>query len=227
MTAIQLIYLLYKLSCFLWSNCYFLFFLLLHVLIILVINSWVRFCDSGEAWKTKAFLQIRDRQRTWGSSVLGRPHRVPLSYSCNVLIIISRCSISKKIFRLSNLAYYQKTKSLLSQVSNEQMKWCLPDWSTLVSLYLNKRHRSVLQVKWAHLWNNSDGLATPLQATRIHSARDGTCSLSTYYTPDSELITRKKGNALHPQGPHSLAMNILWRQEWISHLGNTQPCNSL
>ena len=147
---LKILWLLYNWSiycinyhCFLWPNCYFLFLLLLHVPIILAINSWVRFCNSGEAWKTKAFLQTRDRQRTWGRSVLGRPHRVPLSYSCSSLIIIPRCSISRKIFSLSNLAYYQKRKSLLSQVSNEQMKWCLPGWSTLVSLYLNKQHRKV------------------------------------------------------------------------------------
>ena len=71
---LKILWLLYSWSiycinyhCFLWSNCYFSFLLLLHVLISLVINSRVRFCDSGEAWKTKAFLQTRDRQRTWGA----------------------------------------------------------------------------------------------------------------------------------------------------------------
>ena len=40
------------------------------------------FCDSGEAWDTTAFLQTRDRQRTWWEgSVLGRSNGVLMNSS--------------------------------------------------------------------------------------------------------------------------------------------------
>lgn len=39
--------------------------LLLPVHISSIINSWASFCDSGEAWETKAFLQTRGRQKIW------------------------------------------------------------------------------------------------------------------------------------------------------------------
>ena len=75
LTAIWLIYCLncYRVS---WLYCYFCHHMLTSFQLLILEPG---FCDSEENWDTTAFLQTRDRQRTWWEgSVLGRPDGVCL-----------------------------------------------------------------------------------------------------------------------------------------------------
>ena len=54
--------------------------------------------SQGEAWETKAFLQVRGRQRTSMGSVPGRPHKVLMIYKWHNFIYLCIYAIFMRLF---------------------------------------------------------------------------------------------------------------------------------
>ena len=73
MTAIWLIYCLNCYQCS-WPNCYFCFYMFTSLI------PQPGFCGSGDALKTRVFLQPRGRQRTWMAGCLSQAPRGLLDY---------------------------------------------------------------------------------------------------------------------------------------------------